>query len=91
MFGALAAGTSIALPAWSRNGVSVGEQSRFSKLVPAGQVEQAATQQYGQLLAQARQQGALAPESHPQLVRLRAIAQRLIPHADAWNAHECGT
>ena len=85
LFGALAAGASIALPAWSRDGVAVGEQSRFSKLVPAGQVEQAATQQYGQLLAQARQQGALAPENHPQLVRLRAIAQRLIPHADAWN------
>ena len=85
LFGALSAGATIALPAWSRSGVSVGEQSRFSKLVPAGQVEQAATQQYGQLLAQARQQRALAPESHPQLVRLRAIAQRLIPHADAWN------
>ena len=75
----------LALPAWARGGVSVGEQSRFSKLVPADQIEQAALQQYAQLLGQARQKGALAPEGHPQLVRLRAIAQRIIPFAGEWN------
>jgi Zn-dependent protease with chaperone function len=84
-FGLLGAGTAIALPGWARDGVSVGEQSRLSKLVPAGQIEQAAVQQYGQLLTQARSQRALAPETHPQLVRLRAVAQRLIPFAQAWN------
>lgn len=81
----LGAGMALAIPAWARGGVSVGEQSRFSKLVPAGQVEQAAMQQYGQLLTQARQQRALAPENHPQLVRLRAIAQRIIPFTGEWN------
>ena len=75
----------IAPAAWARGGVSVGEQSRLAKLVPAEQVEQAAVQQYGQLLAQARQQGALAPAEHPQVVRLRAIVQRIIPFADEWN------
>jgi Zn-dependent protease with chaperone function len=43
------------------------------------------TQQYGELLQEARGKGALAPESHPQLQRLRAIAARLIPDARRWN------
>jgi predicted Zn-dependent protease len=37
------------------------------------------------MLQQAAQKHALAPESHPQVVRLRAIAQRLIPHVTAPN------
>jgi predicted Zn-dependent protease len=53
--------------------------------VPAEQVEGAAAQQYAKMLQQAAQQRALAPESHPQLQRLRFIAQRLIPHAESWN------
>jgi predicted Zn-dependent protease len=82
----VAGGASIALPALAqREGIDVGKQSQFSKLVPAEQVEQAATQQYSQLLREARAKNALGPENHPQVVRLRAIAQRLIPHADEWN------
>jgi Zn-dependent protease with chaperone function len=65
--------------------VNVGEASTLRKLVPAGQLENAATQQYSQLLEQARAKRALAPESHPQVQRLRAIAQRLIPQATRWN------
>lgn len=65
--------------------VDVGTASGMRKLVPAGQLEQAATQQYGEMLAQAKAQRALAPPDHPQLVKLRAIAQRLIPFAMAWN------
>jgi predicted Zn-dependent protease len=38
------------------------------------------------MLQQAAGQRALAPAEHPQLVRLRAIAQRIIPHALPWNA-----
>jgi predicted Zn-dependent protease len=64
----------------------VGKESKFTKLVPAEQVEQAAAQQYAQMLKQAQQQRALAPETHPQLQRLRYISQRLIPHAEPWNA-----
>jgi predicted Zn-dependent protease len=63
----------------------VGKESKFTKLVPAEQVEQAAAQQYAQMLKQAQQQRALAPETHPQLQRLRYISQRLIPHALPWN------
>jgi predicted Zn-dependent protease len=72
-------------PTWAREGVDVGKNSKFSKLVPAEQVEQAAAQQYLQLQRQAREQRALAPDDHPQLVRLRYIAQRIIPFTEAWN------
>ena len=33
----------------------------------------------------AADQRALAPDNHPQVQRLRAIAQRIIPYADSWN------
>lgn len=81
----LGAGALGALPAWARDGVDVGSESSFSKLVPAEQVEAAANQQYRQMLQQARQQRALAPDDHPQAVRLRAIAHRIIPFSYAWN------
>ena len=49
----------------------------FAKLVPAEQVEQAAAQQFVQMQQPgARRQRALAPDDHPQLVRLRYIAKR---------------
>lgn len=67
-------------------GVDVGKPSAVMRLVPAAQVERMAEQQYAQLLAQAREQRALAPEGHPQLVRLRAIAGRVITHANRFNA-----
>jgi len=71
--------------AQQRDGVDVGERSRFTKLVPAEQVENAGAQQYQQMLQQAAQQRALAPQNHPQLVRLREIAKRIIAQAPAWN------
>ncbi|MES3011223.1 MAG: M48 family metallopeptidase [Pseudomonadota bacterium] len=72
-------------PAQQRDGVDVGGNSAFSNLVPAADVERTAQQQYGQLLQKAADQKALAPANHPQVVRLRAIAQKIIPHALAWN------
>lgn len=65
--------------------VAVGDASRMRSLVPAETLEGSATQQYRQLLEQARAKQALAPEGHPQLVRLRTIAQRIIPYAAQWN------
>lgn len=85
--GLLAAATlPVHFDAAAREGVEVGRQSNFSKLVSAEQVEQAATQQYAQMKRQASQQNALAPETHPQVRRLRYIAQRIIPHTYEWNA-----
>jgi len=79
----LALGAAAATPAIGQ--VQVGEASRMRSLVPAAELEQAATQEYSKLLAQARDQGALAPESHPQLQRLRAISSRLIAQSAKWN------
>ena len=74
-----------ALPLLAREGVEVGKTSGFTKLVPAEQVEGSANQQYSQLLKQAREKNALAPDDHPQTVRLRAIAEKLIPYSYEWN------
>ncbi|MDE2401173.1 MAG: M48 family metallopeptidase [Burkholderiales bacterium] len=69
----------------AREGVDVGKESGFTRLVPADQVEQAASQQYVQLQNQAKAQNALLPANHPQVVRLRAIARQLIPYSLEWN------
>ena len=87
---ALAAGATLALPAWGREGVDVGKKSMAVGLVPAEKVEGAATQQYGQMMAEARRKGALAPDEHPQVVRLRAIAQRIVPFSNEWNERAKG-
>ena len=79
----LAAGAAVAGPALAQ--VEVGGASNMRRLVPAESLERSAVQQYGQMLAQARAQGALAADGNPQLTRLRAIAQRLIPFAAPWN------
>jgi predicted Zn-dependent protease len=81
----LAGGAAIAVPALGREGVDVGDESKFAKLVSAEDVEQAATQQYAQMKQQAAQQHALAPADNPQLIRLRAIAERIIPNTYQWN------
>ena len=75
-----------ALPALAREGVDVGPRSSFSKLVSAEQVEQAAAGQYQQMRQQAAQKSALAPDDHPQLIRLRSIAKRIIPFTYEWNS-----
>jgi predicted Zn-dependent protease len=83
--GLLALGAAGAWPAWAKEGVDVGKSSGFAKLVPAQQVEQAAAQQFVQMQNQAREKNALAPDNHPQLVRLRYIAKRLVPFTPPWN------
>ncbi len=77
--------TALAPPTWAREGVEVGNNSAFTKLVSAEQVEQSATQQYAQMMGQAHEKKALAPKDHPQLKRIRAIAIQLIPFAASWN------
>ncbi len=65
--------------------VNVGKRSQFRKLVSADEIEQAAATQYAKVLADARAQKALASDNNPQLRRLHAIAQRIIPHTASWN------
>jgi len=89
LFTGLLAGSALAatLPARAQDGISgdVGRTSRFAKLVPAEQVESAATQQYQTMLQEAGAKRALAGADHPQVQRLRAIAQRIIPFTAPWN------
>ena len=65
--------------------VDVGNASSMRKLVPAAELEGAATQQYGELIQEARQKKVLLPASNPQVRRLRGMAQRLIPQSTPWN------
>ena len=80
----LAAAGAAALPVAAQ--VDVGKSSAMRQLVPAEQLETSATQQYDQMLAQAKAKRALALDNHPQLIQLRAIAQRIIPYAQQWNS-----
>ncbi len=61
------------------------QRSTFTQVVSADQVEQAAGQQYRQMLQQASQQNALAPADNGQLQRLRYIAKRIIPFTAGCN------
>jgi predicted Zn-dependent protease len=66
-------------------GIRVEKPSQLRNLVPAEQLERAATQQFNQMKRDAANKGALAPAGHPQLVRLQTIADRLLPHSVRWN------
>lgn len=72
-------------------GIAVPRRSRVASLASSEALEQQAISQYGQLLKSAASQRALAPPDYPPLLRLQAIAKRLVPHtkrfsdrADAW-------
>ena len=80
----LAAAGTLVLPAAAQ--VEVGSASGMRRLVPAEALEDSAVQQYSQLLAQAKAKRALAPDNHPQLLKLRAIARQIIPYAAQWNS-----
>ncbi len=81
----------VAVPAWAqREGVEVGKESTFTKFVSAEQVEAAAQQQYAGMKQEAASKRALAPDNHPQVVRLRTIAERIIPYTDDWNPRAKG-
>ncbi|MEY3673670.1 MAG: hypothetical protein RJB47_378, partial [Pseudomonadota bacterium] len=70
----------------ARDGVEVSrEASVFAGLVPAGEVEQSANKQYSEMMKEAASKNALGPDNHPQVIRLRRIANELIPHSLEWN------
>jgi predicted Zn-dependent protease len=81
-------GTAVSAPAADQppaDGVRVGKASSLRKLVPAEKLEQSAAQQYVQMKNEASTKRALAPDNHPQLIRLRKIARELIPHSYKFN------
>jgi predicted Zn-dependent protease len=68
-----------------QDGIAVKPLSKWRYLQPEATVDQEAAQQYAGLMARAREKGALVPDTHPEVVRLRAIAKRIIPYATRWN------
>jgi predicted Zn-dependent protease len=70
---------------FAAEGVDVGKPSALRTLVPAQQLEQQASGQYEQMKREAAAKRALGPGDHPQVRRLRAIAERIIPFAARWN------
>ncbi len=78
-----AALTSAAQPVLAQ--VDVGKSSSLRNLVPAEELEQAATQQYAKMLGEAKAKGALAGSNNAQLQRLRTIAAKLVPQTPQWN------
>ena len=81
----LALSPALAPLAIAREGVDVGGNSAFSKLVSADTVEQSSGKQYAQMLQEAAGKKALGSKDHPQVQRLRKIARNLIPFAIEWN------
>ena len=69
-----------------QDGIAVKPLSRVRVLVPEEQMNEAAAQQYREMLSQAQQKGALVAAGDPQTRRVRAVAQRLIPYTPRWNA-----
>ena len=77
-----------AAPAAAREdpvGPPASEPRGFS-LASSDEVEKTAITQYRELIRSARSQNALAPDDNPALIRLREIAQKMIPFTAAYNA-----
>ena len=73
--------------AYAQNdGIPVTSMSRLRGLGgDASQFDQQSKLQYNQMLNEAHKKDAVATERNPQLIRLRAIAKRLIPYTARWN------
>ncbi|AXV78282.1 MULTISPECIES: M48 family metallopeptidase [Ralstonia solanacearum species complex] len=54
-------------------------------VIPAEEIERRAQAEYRQVVDNAAREGALAPDNLPDLARIRAIVQRLVPQAPRWN------
>lgn len=68
-----------------QDGIRVEPLSRAGRFIPEEQLNEAAAQQYAEMMGQAQQKGILLPHSHPEVRRLHAIARRIIPHTARWN------
>ncbi|CAG2146823.1 MULTISPECIES: M48 family metallopeptidase [Ralstonia] len=54
-------------------------------VIPAEEIDRRAQAEYRQIVENAAKEGALAPDTVPDLIRIRAIVKRLIPQAPRWN------
>ncbi len=67
------------------DGIPVTRLSPLRMFADEDTVNQQSKLQYDSLLKEADSKNALFPPDHPQVKRLRAIAQRIIPHVARWN------
>jgi len=67
-------------------GVKVKPPSLMRNLVPAAKLEKVASEQYGQLRAQAMSRNALVPSDDPVATRVGRVAHDLMPFTNKWNA-----
>jgi len=81
---ALAIAPAMAQQPTASEGVRV-ERSRAVSLASAESVERDAAKQFAALKREAAEKRALAPPDHPQLKRLRRIAEQLIAHSPRFN------
>jgi predicted Zn-dependent protease len=65
--------------------IRVGNAAAFRNLIPPSMLEEQASEEYAQLIRAAQQRNALLPDSDPQVKRVRAILQKLIPYSLKWN------
>ncbi|MGZ8319646.1 MAG: M48 family metallopeptidase [Telluria sp.] len=68
-----------------QDGIQVRPMPGYRVLASEDAMEQQSMQQYAELMTQAKDKGALAPANHPQTIRLRNIAKRIIPYTTRWN------
>ena len=81
----LATGFAPAAQTEVQDGIAVKPLSRLRVLASEERLEQQAGLQYQGLLQQAKVKDALATDTNRQLIRLRAIARRIIPYTPRWN------
>ncbi|MBC7686265.1 MAG: M48 family metallopeptidase [Bdellovibrionales bacterium] len=68
-----------------QDGIVVRPMSRLRVLTSERQIEQQSKQQYLSMMQQAQQKNMLVPAEHPETIRLRNIAKRIIPYTARWN------
>ena len=68
-----------------QDGIAVKPLPSYRVFASEEKLEREAALQYTDLMNRASEKKALAPANHPQLIRLRAIARRIIPHTARWN------
>ncbi|WLI89681.1 M48 family metallopeptidase [Massilia sp. R2A-15] len=68
-----------------QDGIQVKPLPSYRVLASEEKLERESQLQYAQLMSKAQEKHALAPDNNPQLIRLRAIAKRIIPYTARWN------
>lgn len=74
-----------AAQATQQDGIAVRPLSSMRAFAGAQDFNEQSRLQYAQMVSQAKEKKVLVADNHPQVIRLRAIANRIIPYAARWN------